>query len=324
MSEPRRFDLAGHFISEMGFTHQVEEGLARGWGWHAPELSVPGTVFPHASVMLTFADILLGLLSGFACAPRISLTVDLRAQVIYAPPFGPIEIDGHLLKTGRTTTVGETTFSEPGADLPFAISFGTFIGSPRPVDVRDSDPARTDELPKMLSLTQPFTERLGIRIVEPGVADADHRPDLLNSSDSIQGGVLALIAEVAAQSLATAEGGRTFVVDDLDIRYLRAAQWVRRGRRHDFSISPTPVRPSRSRSAIWGPTTASSRTQARSAETLSLVLANDSDQPTLTRPVRRWRSHKIRTKRRSCDPDPFGTAPGPCTRVAPALGANRR
>ena len=174
--------------------------------------------------MLTFADILLGLLSGFVCAPRISLTVDLRAQVIYAPPFGPIEIDGHLLKTGRTTTVGETTFSEPGADLPFAISFGTFIGSPRPVDVRDSDPARTDELPKMLSLTQPFTERLGIRIVEPGVADADHRPDLLNSSDSIQGGVLALIAEVAAQSLATAEGGRTFVVDDLDIRYLRAAR----------------------------------------------------------------------------------------------------
>ena len=139
--------------------------------------------------------------------------------MIYAPPFGPIEIDGHLLKIGRTTTVGETTFSEPGADLPFAISFGTFIGSPRPVDVRDSDPARTDELPKMLSLTRPFTERLGIRIVEPGVADVDHRPDLLNSSDSIQGGVLALIAEVAAQSLATAEGGRTFVVDDLDIRY---------------------------------------------------------------------------------------------------------
>jgi uncharacterized protein (TIGR00369 family) len=215
--------MPGHFTSDMGFTYQIEEGLARGWGWHAPELSVPGTEFPHASVLLTFADIVLGLLSGFAIAPRKSLTADLRAQIMCAPPFGPIEIEGRLLKTGRTTTVGETSFSAPGADLPFAVSFGTFIGSPRPGDVRVTEPAYSAELPKMLTLTQPFSERLGIRVVEPGVADADHRPDLLNTSDSIQGGVLALVAEMAAQSLATAEAGRTFVVDDLDIRYLRSA-----------------------------------------------------------------------------------------------------
>ena len=36
--------------------------------------------------------------------------------------------------------------------------------------------------------------------------------------------MLALIAELAAQSIATAEAGRTFVVDDIDIRYLRAAR----------------------------------------------------------------------------------------------------
>ena len=185
---------------------------------------MPGTEFPHASVMLTFADIVLGILSGFASAPRISLTADLRAQIMYAPPFGPIEVEGRLLKTGRTTTVGETTFSVPGADVPFAISFGTFIGSPRPGDVRAVELTGYAEPRKALTLTQPFTDRLGIRIVEPGVADADHRPDLLNTSDSIQGGVLALIAEVAAQSLATAEAGRTFVVDDLDIRYLRSAR----------------------------------------------------------------------------------------------------
>ena len=36
--------------------------------------------------------------------------------------------------------------------------------------------------------------------------------------------MLAFVAEVAAQSLATEHAGRTFVVDDLDIRYLRAAR----------------------------------------------------------------------------------------------------
>jgi len=70
MSEPGMPVAPAHFTSEMGFTHQIEEGLARGWGWHAPELSVPGTDFLYASVMLTFADIVLGLLSGFAAAPR--------------------------------------------------------------------------------------------------------------------------------------------------------------------------------------------------------------------------------------------------------------
>ena len=71
---------------------------------------------------------------------------------------------------------------------------------------------------------EPFTDRVGIRMVDTGVAEVDHRSDVLNSSNSIQGGVLAFVAEVAAQSLATAHGGRTFVVDDLDIRYLRAAR----------------------------------------------------------------------------------------------------
>ena len=147
-------------------------------------------------------------------------------------------MDGRLLKVGRMTTIGETTFSEPGAGAPFAISFGTFIGSPRPGDVRETKPALTTEpAVEGPTLTQPYAERLGIRTPEPGVAEADHRPDLLNTSNSIQGGVLALIAELAAQSIATAEAGRTFVVDDLDIRYL-ARRAYRSGARRGATASP--------------------------------------------------------------------------------------
>ena len=69
-----------------------------------------------------------------------------------------------------------------------------------------------------------MVDRLGIRIIDTGVAEVDHRADVLNSSNSIQGGVLAFVAEVAAQSLATEYAGHTFVVDDLDVRYLRAAR----------------------------------------------------------------------------------------------------
>jgi uncharacterized protein (TIGR00369 family) len=157
------------------------------------------------------------------------LTVDLRSQIMAAPPRGPIEMEGRLLKTGRTTTLGKTSFSVPGAARPFAICFGTFIGSPRPVDIQPFDRSRAGAAEPGgrtpgVTLTEPMVDRLGIRIIDTGVAEVDHRSDVLNSSNSIQGGVLAFVAEVAAQSLATEHAGRTFVVDDLDIRYLRAAR----------------------------------------------------------------------------------------------------
>jgi acyl-coenzyme A thioesterase PaaI-like protein len=222
MSEPGAAGERASFNSEMGFTYRIEEGLALGWGWHADELSVPGTAFPHASAVLTYADTLLGLLSSAATAPRLSLTADLRAQIISVPPFGPIEMDGRLLKTGRTTTLGKTSFSVPGAALPFAICFGTFIGSPRPVDVQPFDRSRAGSAEAGgrtpgVTLTEPFAGRVGIRMIDTGVAEVDRRADVLNSSNSIQGGVLAFVAEVAAQSLATEHAGRTFVVDDLDV-----------------------------------------------------------------------------------------------------------
>ena len=53
--------LAAHserFNAEMGFTYRIEEGLGLGWAWHADTISVPGTGFPHASAMLTYADTL--------------------------------------------------------------------------------------------------------------------------------------------------------------------------------------------------------------------------------------------------------------------------
>ncbi len=159
----------------------------------------------------------------------------------------------------------------PGAALPFAICFGTFVGSPRPVDLQPFDrsralPAQPDDGAAGVTLTEPFTDRVGIRMIDTGVAEVDHRPDVLNSSNSIQGGVLAFVAEVAAQSLATAHGGRTFVVDDLDIRYLRAGtRRARRARGRDCYTAPSRAWSSRSRPAIAVRTTARCRTSTRGA-----------------------------------------------------------
>jgi uncharacterized protein (TIGR00369 family) len=120
--------------------------------------------------------------------------------------------------------VGETVFVTPGQTGPFAIAVATFVVSPRPADVRPDDFGKSGMLRQRGLLSVPFAERVALRMLEPGVGEAYLREDLTNSTGTIQGGVLALLGETAAQTLASDHAGRTFVVDDLDIRYLRAAR----------------------------------------------------------------------------------------------------
>ena len=86
MSEPGAADERASFNSEMGFTYRIEEGLGLGWGWHADELSVPGTGFPHASALVTYAGHAVGspLLGRDRAAPlvdrRPALPDPLRAS----------------------------------------------------------------------------------------------------------------------------------------------------------------------------------------------------------------------------------------------------
>jgi uncharacterized protein (TIGR00369 family) len=220
-----QMDPETHFSLELGFTHELlEEGLGRGRGSTFPELCVPGTEFPHAAVLLTFADSITGMLAGLATAPRVSVTIDFRVRILRQPPLGPFETTTRILRTGRTLTVGETVFVTPGQTGPFAIAVATFVVSPRPADVRPDDFGRSGMPRQRGLLSVPFAERVALRMLEPGVGEAYLREDLTNSTGTIQGGVLALLGETAAQTLASDHAGRTFVVDDLDIRYLRAAR----------------------------------------------------------------------------------------------------
>ncbi len=219
-----KMDPATHFTGELGFSHELEEGAGRGSAWNVPELCVPGTDFPHASVLLTFADSITGVLAGLATAPQVSVTVDFRVRILRPPPPGQYEIEARILRTGRTLTVGETAFVAPGDEAPFAVAVGSFIASPRPVDVRPEEFGTRRVRRKRPTISVPFGERVALDMLEPGVGNVVLREDLTNSTGTIQGGVLALLGEMAAHTLVSAEAGRTFVVDDLDIRYLRAAR----------------------------------------------------------------------------------------------------
>jgi acyl-coenzyme A thioesterase PaaI-like protein len=67
-------------------------------------------------------------------------------------------------------------------------------------------------------MTRPFAENVGARVVEPGVVEVDRRPYVMQPWGTVQGGVIALLGELAAESLM---GG---AVIDLDVRYLSAVR----------------------------------------------------------------------------------------------------
>jgi acyl-coenzyme A thioesterase PaaI-like protein len=164
------------------------------------------------------ADIVAGSLSNRATEPRVVMTVDLDVRLYGGAATGTLRAAGRILRSGRTLTVCETTFTVDGGPV-FAISHSSFIASPRPQDVIIVPPGarRTDGR----RLTVPLADRVGVRIVDAGVVEVDRHPDVLNPANTIQGGVIALMAEVAA---ACVTGGEPRPVTELDVRYLSAVR----------------------------------------------------------------------------------------------------
>ena len=221
-------DARGHFIGSLGFHYELDEGGgARGTTEMTPHLRMAGTRWPNVSALLTFADILIGVLASRRTAPRISITSDLSVRVFAPlPEDGRVAMTGRLVKTGRSVSVGETECRPAGGGALLARALGTFTASPRPVDeAPDGVPALQERFQvQPQPLSEPFPDRVGLRVVEPGTTEMDLRLDLMNATESLQGGLVALLGEVAAQTGATAAAGRLHVVDHLDVRYLAAAR----------------------------------------------------------------------------------------------------
>jgi acyl-coenzyme A thioesterase PaaI-like protein len=95
------------------------------------------------------------------------------------------------------------------------LSHATFMPAPDPKDSQEFMGDRDGGGP---SLARPFVEQLGIRSLAPGVAEIDRTAYTMQPTGTIQGGAVAAVAEVAAETAA----GRA--VRDLEVRYLAAVR----------------------------------------------------------------------------------------------------
>jgi acyl-coenzyme A thioesterase PaaI-like protein len=207
-------DMTVLFVNDLGGWYRLEGDRCIGeFEVTAQMLASDGSVRP--SILATEADMVMGSLANRASKPRIPLTVDLTVHRIEPIGLGRLSMVGRLLKVGQRTTVAETLFFAAGGERALMLSHATFMPSPNP---GDEQPFGGDRDGGRASLTRPFIEQLGVRILSPGVAEIDRVPYTMQPTGTIQGGAVAAVAEVAAETAAGA------AVADLDVRYLSAVR----------------------------------------------------------------------------------------------------
>lgn len=163
------------------------------------------------SLLATVADVIGGTPACRATAPRLALTLDIAVRVVAQPPGERVRVAARVLKVGRNTVATAVDMTDPATGALVALCHLTFVPSPRPQDLAPPSLGgmRTDG-----TISVPLPELVGARVTSPGVVEVDHRPYVVQGSGALQGGIVALLAELAAESL----GGGPVV--DLDTRYL--------------------------------------------------------------------------------------------------------
>ena len=204
-----------HMLSELGFAVTRAGENFEGTASIVPDMCVPGTEHLRTSLLATWAAHLSGLLAVTVVAPQVPVTLGLEVHLFSpAPGAGRVRCLGSTLKTGRSIFMASVEFSTEEGD-PIAVSTGSFMTAPDP-SLRLPTTLSFDGPPPELRLQVPWAERAGCQRPEPGVAVLPRSDDGLNSSNTVNGGLIALVAEEAALSLSP---GAT--LSSLSLRYLR-------------------------------------------------------------------------------------------------------
>ena len=216
MAEPS-IDERPHIVRELGLALDRHGDGLHGSAPVVPEMLVPGTGVLRTSILATWVDIVAGLLAVDRLAPRVPVTLELDTH-LHRPPAGcgRIELWGQTLKAGRAVVVARVGIAADGE--PIGTAAASFMAAPDatlrlPDGVHDvTANHRGGE-----RLSAPFADRAGCRRDAPDRAVLTRSDEGLNSSNTVNGGLIALCIEEAVLSAVPA--GAT--LSSLSMRYLR-------------------------------------------------------------------------------------------------------
>jgi acyl-coenzyme A thioesterase PaaI-like protein len=219
---PHPGDIERHIMRDLGFGVAARGDEMHGSAVVVPEMHVPGTNVLRTSILAAWADVVAGHIAIGVFDPGVPVTLDLDIH-LHRPSVGCGEVAmvARVQKKGRSVSVLSIDVVVDGEPLGFA--HATFMAAPNP-SLRMPTVVSDDGLlrPHPSRLEVPYAERAGAERVGEGRATIPMRPDGLNASGTLNGGLLALVVEEAALSAAPA--GAT--LSSLSMRY---AQPVRVG-----------------------------------------------------------------------------------------------
>lgn len=199
-----------HYIGSLCVSVSFDGERAWGSAPVLPQAFAPGSTTIRTGILATYVDIVGGHVPSGALGP----TVDLRVQVVAPPPTdGTVRLEGRVLRVGGRLVVAETALHSGDDPRPFALAVSTFrnhhLGMVLP-EPRSARPAMAEAS---------FDELLAVSVRDERTLELTPTPRLANGvQGTVQGGVQALFAEMAAEHAVSA--GRAMTARDLDIRYL--------------------------------------------------------------------------------------------------------
>jgi len=176
----------------------------------------------------TLVDVVGGGLAGLAVRPDWIATADLTLHLLPRRPEGALVAVGRVARAGRTTVVIEVALDDEGG-ARIGLATMSFAVLPR----RDENPVldQVDTVQRMTieggsGLSRSALDRAGLVATEPaaGVIELPCSDYVRNTLGAVQGGMMALAADAAAQHALTAACGVPVEVVDLQITYLALAK----------------------------------------------------------------------------------------------------
>lgn len=208
-----------HVLSALGFDVRATEGGRRGIAEIVPFMHAPGTAAVRTSILATWVDVVAGHLALDTIVPKVPVTLSLDVHVV--DPWREsraVQADATVVKSGRSVLVARVDIVDEQR-RPVAVGSATMMASPVPGLTFDPEMAHKDAPHNPNArLELPFTDHVSCTREEPGVASVPLRPNAINASHTLQGGLIGLAAEEAALSLF---GDGEVAVSSMVLRYLR-------------------------------------------------------------------------------------------------------
>jgi acyl-coenzyme A thioesterase PaaI-like protein len=209
------------------------------------ELTPRPETLHHGVVRASVVSFVIDAVAGISVdqdASMWTLTSDMSVRMRPMPAPARIHAVNTIVRHGRRSATCRVELTTDEGE-PIATGIAAFVNVAR----RDTDPPKPIVTPERAAtvisdtgtLARPLRVEAGIEVVDAaeGVVQVDVTPDLRNPAGTLQGAMVALLAEAAAEDLVAARFGTPVVVTELDLRYLGPAQ----------------VGPVRTRSRLLGP-----------------------------------------------------------------------